>query len=1233
MKSFISVSQIITPWVLAVCLIRTPMPATAAAQHSTELSTATLQIISGTNATDEELYAAQELQRYLLHATGEWCPIRNDAAPLDRSSIILGQPTTNRRIQELTTGALSVESSPLGPQSYRLKSIALNQAAKSLQPKLLVIEGGDSIGTLYGTYALLEKCFGVRFYLTGDVFPSEKLPSDLPSGLDETVTPRQKIRGFLPWTNFPQSATSYSWEDYRFILDQMAKMRMNFLHIHNYNGEGSHNEMFHNFTWNGHLSRVWFPTARTGHAWAGPGWDVNHYLFGARDLFDDYDFGSDAALHNEGLSNVEVFGKSVTLFQRVLRHAHQRGVKIGLGIDVDLLPSDYGTSGDNPEVLQARASQIAGDYPDLDYFLAFRSERYQAGEKSEYWDRLFLGLYERLKKAAPHIQIAVSGWGLPPEEVKAFPSDVIAAPIAPYSAGWQDGSLYGNHEYWACPWLERDFNSSVYYYPYDVNISETVKTYQNASTNTLGLLCLTWRIGDAVEAKMKYIADAPWSTSGSITSSRQVYEDYARVNYGDAATSSITAIINENEAVAIFASECEGTPSFNLKPRTADIATAVDQQSTITRCIQETTSPAGKFRLNLLKERLAAVEAWDRLDENFFNLTWDQLPGDFPAWAGSFISRTSDISSLGNVMSTQNRAVQIRYAARVLQLRESLPVQPPSEVECRGNPDGAVITWNNEESSATGFNIYRDDKRITDRPLASNDRKYVDAANGGFRYSITALSQSGQESSHSITVKCDAGTGDKSAPQIFVISPPGSLQHGEPFDLTARILDGRAYELVSSTLHYKPLGRDGSNSKWTDVAMSRRTKAIFGARLGSDLLGRGIQYYVTASDGSNKGAWPAGAPGKTRSVIVKPGQTHEVPALSHLTAEQNTMRWQIGEPAPFWSRIYRSRSIECPVSRENLLTYVSGQTTAFSDQADDYDGTPLSGTYYYRVAAVDINGCESAPTESVALSYHTSTWDPMTLTKATDCTRSAVADKVPCRDGWFARHMNHLSWLEWGPAEFTTAPATLMVRLSSETPKPVILEARLDNAYIGPIIATGEISNTGGAQTWKTFFLPVTAKFSGKHTLYLRFNSGWGDHANIHYIKFRNGGTPFEAEEAEVEGGKVYDDTAASAGKGIGYFGQAAGNKITFNVPDTKKVIITYANENSTATQCTLYAGTQRVGAISFPPTGSWHNYQQIRLENLLMRGPLKLQFDESDVKTNDLGNKCAVNIDAVIVD
>ena len=220
-------------------------------------------------------------------------PAINATNTLDRPGFILGRPGHNPLIDKLIAeGKLSVNS---GPQGYVLKKLKIDGQDE------IMIAANDETGVLYGVYGFLEEHEGISFSFDGDIIPAKKTVADLFPDLDETKTPAVAIRGLLPWTNFPQSATSYSWEDWKYILDQMAKMRLNFLNIHNYSGEEGHNEMFHNFEVDGKLSRVWNATAKSGHAWGSyPGWDVNKYLFGSSGLFDDYDFGADCALHNEG---------------------------------------------------------------------------------------------------------------------------------------------------------------------------------------------------------------------------------------------------------------------------------------------------------------------------------------------------------------------------------------------------------------------------------------------------------------------------------------------------------------------------------------------------------------------------------------------------------------------------------------------------------------------------------------------------------------------------------------------------------------------------------------------------------------------------------------------------------------------------------------------------------------------------------------------------------------------
>ena len=177
----------------------------------------------------------------------------------------------------------------------------------------------------------------------------------------------------------------------------------------------------------------------------------------------------------------------------------------------------------------------------------FQSE----GQKNEAfyarWRRVFDGFYEEMKRKSPSTRIAVSGWGLTAESVNSLPEDVICAPISYYSAAFEPGSVYGNREYWGCPWLERDFNSSEYYYPYNVDLSETIRAFGDASANMNGFYALTWRLADAISPKMWYISKAPWYNHEVLDSSEKVYRDFALANYGENAVDAITDIIDQNE--------------------------------------------------------------------------------------------------------------------------------------------------------------------------------------------------------------------------------------------------------------------------------------------------------------------------------------------------------------------------------------------------------------------------------------------------------------------------------------------------------------------------------------------------------------------------------------------------------------------------------------------------------------------------------------------------------------
>ena len=132
------------------------------------------------------------------------------------------------------------------------------------------------------------------------------------------------------------------------------------------------------------------------------------------------------------------------------------------------------------------------DYPRLDYLICFVSEG-SGGDAT--WHRIFHGFYDGIKKRSPRTRLAVAGWGLDAEPVAKLPADVDSAPISAYSDRCESGAIYGNREYWGCPWLERDGNCSEYYYPYNIHLSNTIKAWQGRAPNMKGVLLPDMAVG------------------------------------------------------------------------------------------------------------------------------------------------------------------------------------------------------------------------------------------------------------------------------------------------------------------------------------------------------------------------------------------------------------------------------------------------------------------------------------------------------------------------------------------------------------------------------------------------------------------------------------------------------------------------------------------------------------------------------------------------------------------
>lgn len=966
------------------------------------------QIVIGAEASEIEQYAARELQRYLYALSGTLLPITTDAKANSDAAFVVGQPGTNKKISEyVQAGLLKVSPEDPGEQGYVLKSF------KNKKQQVLAIAGSDAIGSLYGVYGLMEDHYGVGFYFDGDVMPETKRPLVI-AAVDERKRPKQAVRGVLPWINFFQSATVWSMSDFRHIIDQMTKMRMNLLNLHNYNGFWGHQEMVFPF----HPGvRYWMATTRSGHNWACPGWAIHEYRFGAGALFDDYDFGSEVTLHNESLTNIEIIRKATAFYQQVIAYAHRRGVRIALGVE-----------GGDPKF-------IIENYPDLDYVLMY------AAELSNERPNFNKSIYEALKKET-NIRMGLSGWGIK-GSLSDLPSDLIAAPISPYTDGCADGSQFGGREYWGCPWMERDgarvqqgaYASSQHWYPYSMNLSSTIAAYINAATNMTGWQTLTWRTSDAIAPKLSWMAKAPWGFP--------VGSPWGYVGGRDG---EVKGVVSAQDSVPVQSLKSyRHGKSFSYRFDVLAGTEHVNKYRVRLYCAEPENVAAGVRSFDVLVNGKTVLEKLDltasagssrklvTLDLPEVQCPFGILSVDFRALTGEALVNAIVVKRVGDDWSVklncgggavEGMDADVEYGAnsyrayrdyaarcygedaadaitKIINQNEPLAVgggeaEPPTPLF--GNPDPAENIARAEAQIATidqciarakdrghrerlrmlrtriwstkCYNaITKDD--ISDAKVLDFARSFHERVNdistlgnvASFqnRYVKSYFTGNGQPS------RISASDPDDRPPRVVVISPPTSIMLGQHVDITARLLDEREDSCLSATLYWRKTGENG----WTRIIMERRCKAIFGARIQAELITPvGIEYYVSGSDGSNIGCFPITAPELSASLVVETQPDNIAPAMPDaLSVEGRTIKWSTVETDCHIYRIYRSATPDFNPNSANYLCFVAAGQTTFLDCEFDYSDRIKCGTYYYRVTAMDKAGNESAATRYVCITY------------------------------------------------------------------------------------------------------------------------------------------------------------------------------------------------------------------------------------------------------------------------
>ena len=432
-------------------------------------------IVIAKDASSLERYAAAELKRYIYLRTG------------DLPSVLVKE-----KLEEAHDNAIILAGigrsfsgvSGLGPEEYRLKTVSRDGG------KSVVIAGGDGPGVLYGTYMFLEK-LGIRFYLEGDVVPDERIRFSMPD-LDEAGRPLFAVRGIQPFHDFPEGPDWWDVDNYKAILGQLPKLRMNFFGLHTYPEKGPNAEPT---VWIGcsgdsqadGVVTSSYPSSYQNSLRGNWGYEprrTGDYHFGASMLFERDDYGNDvmegmvAEPKTPDASNA-VFNRAAAVFKDAFGFARALGVKTCVGTETvltvpDLVRQRLRDEGKEPrdpavvrELYKGIFSRIAAAYP-IDTYWLWTDESWTWSDASA--ERIKAVVSDLEQAVAAHREsgvpfgLATCGWVLGPPSSRTLFDQVLPKSMAVSTINREVGKApvdpgfarIAGRSKWAIPWMEDD---------------------------------------------------------------------------------------------------------------------------------------------------------------------------------------------------------------------------------------------------------------------------------------------------------------------------------------------------------------------------------------------------------------------------------------------------------------------------------------------------------------------------------------------------------------------------------------------------------------------------------------------------------------------------------------------------------------------------------------------------------------------------------------------------------
>ena len=800
-------------------------------------------------ASDQERLAAYEVQRYVYLRTGKLLKVRRGSGTGDRIVVSCKDRSFCGEVGQ-----------DLAPQQFTLRT------SRTKAGNLWWIVGGDAVGALYGTYRFAEK-LGVRFGIDEDILPQERLDGGMPE-IEETGKPRFALRGLLPFHDFSVGPDWWNLQDYRNVLSQMVKLRMNFFGLHTYP------------SWNpsaGPEANVWIGLPEdvdargnvrfgyeSGVVTTRRGWEVkpyptSRYASGAGLFFESDDYGPDFLLDwldwpKTGDQAAAMFNQYGDFQERAFTHARRLGVKTCVGTEIPLgIPKGLaarlearGMKADDPAVIRSLYEgtflRLKRKMP-IDYFWFWAPEIWLGGEPGcAGWEITTRTNVERdlaiIEAAAHAVQVpfgfATCGWRLGTIDDPLWfhhrtPTNWVASSIN--TSGGVDpvekhyGAMPGRPK-WVIGWAEDDSTAGAHCCTcWDLQfwVQRMFVNSQDALRyGCEGMMAIHWRTA-AISPNIMALAHAGWDftqsslgTAGADPSGRmpeidEFWADWGSSLFGGEAGAEVGRVLQKLDAThpAINALIAEGAKTTDA--RISQFFAPLREMETLRSRIKGT---GNLERFDYWADIVRATELRVR--------TW--------VVAGRLAVRVKQAEVISD--TEKKRAfVRNEVVPQRVELARSYEELIATFVRCAKSP-GEVGTISSIESGMRERVVFSQDAAITKilgEPLPAG----------------TAVSSA-----------------YRGAPRIFVSAKCTQTRAGEPQEVRAFVLSGP--KCSGLNLYWRPLGRGG----FVKVPANQRARQAYRVSLPPRSEGT-VEYYLEAklADGK-KVFWPATAPDLCQAVTA-----------------------------------------------------------------------------------------------------------------------------------------------------------------------------------------------------------------------------------------------------------------------------------------------------------------------------------------------------------------------------